>query len=252
MIEISNLSCGYGCGDVLKNIDLNINSGERVCILGPNGCGKSTLLKAIAGIIGYSGSLKLDNKEIKACSRRNLSEKIAVFSQVQSVYFSYSVYDTVAMGRYLKSGGLFHNKSNERDAVMQWLNKLGLKEIMDKSVTELSGGQLQRVLLARTFAQDPQLLLLDEPTNHLDISYQMELCGLIKEWSEEDSLRTVIGVVHELNIIPRLFDRTVLMSNGSIYADGQTASVLKGQALSKVYKANVGEFMKSAGRFWLD
>lgn len=252
MVDITGLSCGYGGCDVLKGIDLKILAGERVCILGPNGCGKSTLLKAVSGIIGYKGSAKLDSKEIKAYSRRELSKKIAVFSQLQNVYFSYSVYDTVAMGRYLKSGGLFGNRSSDSKAVMPWLERLGLKDIMDKPVTELSGGQLQRVLLARTFVQEPQLLLLDEPTNHLDISYQMELAELIKEWSNQSPERTVVGVIHELSLIPKLFERTVLMDGGKIAADGETAAILKGSQLSSTYKADVAGFMRETGRFWLD
>lgn len=252
MVEITGLSCGYGSGDVLKGIDLKVRKGERICISGPNGCGKSTLLKAISGIIGYRGSIRLDSKEISAYSRRELAQKIAVFSQIQTVSFSYSVYDTIAMGRYLKSGGLFHERKGERETVLRWLEKLGLLEIKDKPVTELSGGQLQRVMLARAFAQEPKLILLDEPTNHLDISYQMELCGLIKGWSDEADDRTVIGVVHELSLIPRLFERTVLMESGSIIADGETAAVLKSPALSKAYNADVGGFMRDTGRFWLD
>lgn len=252
MIDIKNLSCGYGSVDVIKNIDLFIRDGERLCILGPNGCGKSTLIKTICGIISYKGSLKLDDKEIKSYKRSELSGKIAVLSQVQSIFFSYTVYDTVAMGRYAKSKGLFYDKAAERKTVTKWIDKLGLGDISDKPVTELSGGQLQRTLLARAFAQEPKIILLDEPTNHLDISYQIELCELISDWLAEDKSRTVIGVIHELNLIPRLFERTVLMDNGRIYKSGDTASVLKSQALAEVYKADVCGFMRDTGQFWLD
>ena len=250
MLEINDLSCGYGSKDVVKEISMSVHDGERLCVLGPNGCGKTTLMSALSGIIPYKGSARLYGKEIREYSRRELSGLVAMFSQLSYVQFGYTVYDTVAMGRYLKSKGRLGITTEDKKAAGEYIGRLGLSEISDKPVTELSGGQLQRVLLARAFAQEPKLLILDEPLNHLDISYQIALVELIKDWLSQDKTRTVVGVVHELNICPMLFDRAVLISEGRKTADGSVEGVLKGDELAKVYGTDVRTHMRRSLMFW--
>lgn len=250
MLEITNLSCGYGSGDIVKSFGMTVHEGEKLCILGPNGCGKTTLLRAISGMLAYNGSAKINGQEISSMSRRELSGKVAMFSQISSVYFGYTVYDTVAMGRYLKQKGAFSESRKDSQATLSCLERLGLLSIKDKPITELSGGQLQRTMLARTFNQEPQIILLDEPTNHLDISAQISLIKLIKEWAAEDNRRSVVGVIHEISLIPMLFERTVLMSNGEKLADGDTAKVLKSSELATAYGADVAGFMQDCYKFW--
>lgn len=254
MLEIKNMSCGYGGKDIVKNISFTVSDGEKLCILGPNGCGKTTVLRALSGMIPYSGSIKLRGKELKSLSRRKISEALAMLSQLSSANYSYSVYDAVLMGRYLKQkgmSGIFKSSASDKEAVDNCLKRLGLLKIRDKSVTELSGGQLQRVFLARALVQEPSVLILDEPTNHLDISYQLALINLINSWTAEKQNRTVIGVIHELNLCPELFDRAVLLSDGEIVLNGKTADVLKSGELSAVYGADIAGHMRKSGEFWL-
>ncbi len=250
MLEITNLSCGYGSGDILKSFCMTVHEGEKLCILGPNGCGKTTLLRAISGMLAYNGSAKIDGREISSMSRRELSGRVALFSQISSVYFGYTVYDTVAMGRYLKQKGAFSESGKDSQATLSCLERLGLSDIKDKPITELSGGQLQRTMLARAFNQEPQIILLDEPTNHLDISAQISLIRLIKEWAAEDKRRSVVGVIHEISLIPMLFERTILMLSGEKLADGGTEQVLKSEELGKAYGADVAGFMQDCYAFW--
>ncbi len=250
MLEITNLSCGYGSGDILKSFCMTVREGEKLCILGPNGCGKTTLLRAISGMLAYNGSAKIDGREISAMSRRELSGRVALFSQISSVYFGYTVYDTVAMGRYLKQKGAFSESGKDSQATLSCLERLGLSDIKDKPITELSGGQLQRTMLARAFNQEPQIILLDEPTNHLDISAQISLIRLIKEWAAEDKRRSVVGVIHEISLIPMLFGRTILMNGGEKLADGGTEQVLKSEELAEAYGADVKGFMQDCYEFW--
>ena len=250
MLELTNLSCGYGGTDIVKRFDMTVRKGEKLCILGPNGCGKTTLLRAVSGMLPYKGSARIDGQEISSLSRRELSGSVALFSQIPSVYFGYTVYDTVAMGRYLKQRGAFCESKQDREATLSCLERLGLADIRDKPITDLSGGQLQRTMLARTFNQQPQIILLDEPTNHLDISAQLSLIRLINDWAAEDKRRSVIGVVHEISLIPMLFERTVLMSGGERVLDGETPKVLKSPELACVYGADIKAFMQACYEYW--
>ncbi len=249
MLDVNNLSCGYNGVDVVKNINFTLNPNERLCIIGPNGCGKSTLLKALSGLLDYRGSAKLDGFEISKLKRRELSQKVALFSQFSSVYFSYSVYDTVAMGRYLKSKSIFGNTKDDESAVMSCLEKLSILDIKDKPITELSGGQLQRVLLARVLAQDPDIILLDEPTNHLDIAHQRALLSIIDDFSKQEN-KAVIGVIHDLSLTPMLFERAILMDNGELILDGDIRSVLKSNEISRAYNTDITSHMRESLKFW--
>ena len=183
MIEVKNIYCGYDNKKIIKDLSFNVNNGENLCIVGPNGCGKSTLLKSIANIIEYEGSVKIDNKEVSSFSRIDLAKKVALMSQTSQIYFPYTVYDTVSLGRYAYSKGVFSKLSlTDKRIIVDSMKKVGIYELKDKLITELSGGQLQRVFLAKIFAQDPDIILLDEPTNHLDFKNQIDLLENLNEW----------------------------------------------------------------------
>ena len=183
MIEVKNIYCGYENKKIIKDLSFNVNNGENLCIVGPNGCGKSTLLKSIANIIEYEGSVKIDNKEVSSFSRIDLAKKVALMSQTSQIYFPYTVYDTVSLGRYAYSKGAFSKLSlTDKRIIVDSMKKVGIYELKDKLITELSGGQLQRVFLAKIFAQDPDIILLDEPTNHLDFKNQIDLLENLNEW----------------------------------------------------------------------
>jgi len=177
MLSVENLSCGYDGVDVISNINFSVNYGEKLCIIGPNGCGKTTLLRAICNLMNYKGSVALDKKDISKMKRKEISSSIALMTQLTSIYFSYSVYETVALGRYLAfSKKIFTEETKtDKEIILSSLENVGLIDIKDKPITELSGGQLQRVFLARVFVQEPKIILLDEPTNHLDLKHQLEL-----------------------------------------------------------------------------
>lgn len=260
MLEVENMSCGYGGTDIVKNISFTAGCGEKIAILGPNGCGKSTVLRSLSGIITHKGEIRLDGVEIGRLSRHELSEKVSLFSQISSVYYSYSVYDTVEMGRYQINSqkkslsGIFGSESDKTDAIAveKYLRSMGLWELRDRLITELSGGQLQRVMLARSFVQEPKLLLLDEPTNHLDISHQLALIEHLKTWTSESDDRLLIGVFHDLNLVPALFERVILINDGVILADGRTSEILKSDVISRAYGADILSCMRKNCEFWCD
>ncbi len=200
MLEVKKLRAGYSagaikdCDDVIRNINFRVEKGECLCVLGPNGCGKSTLLKSIAGILDYHGSVLVDGNDISAIPRKELARKIALLGQNMQVFFPYTVYETVSMGRYAYSRGILKNLSaQDKTIINDILKKLDLWEIKERMIDELSGGTLQRVFLAKTMAQTPRLILLDEPANHLDLKHQIALLDYLKSWVKENNT-SLIGV----------------------------------------------------------
>ena len=251
MLKINNLSCGYGKEIIIKNINFSAHSGGKICIIGPNGCGKTTLLRALSGLLDYSGEVLLNNIDIKKLSRKKISKSIAMMSQISEVHFSFSVYETVSLGRYAHTGKkLFpENHYSHNDIVFECLKKVGLLDIKDKLITELSGGQLQRVYLARVFAQQPEIILLDEPTNHLDIKHQIELIEYLKEWAN-DKNKIVISVMHDINLAMQLADKIILMDNGEIVFIGTIDEIKNSDILEKAYNTDIKSFMKKSLSVW--
>ena len=250
MLEVKELYCGYDEADIIKNVSFKVNNGENLCIVGPNGCGKSTLLKSLANIIEYRGSIKIDGEEVKSFSRKKLSTKVALMSQISQVYFSYTVYEAVSLGRYAHSNSIFNSLSKkDKEIILDSIEKVGLLEIKDKYINELSGGQLQRVFLARTFAQDPEIILLDEPTNHLDLKYQIELLKHLSIWAKENN-KIVIAVLHDLNLVHYFSDNVCLVDKGQIVDYGKSVEVFNRSNLKDVYKIDVAKFMLEVFEKW--
>lgn len=250
MLQVEHLSCGYGDIPVVKDVSFHVDEGQRLCILGPNGCGKTTLLRGIMGILPARGNVIVCGEPFTGMPSREKAKRIALMSQMSSIYFAYTVYETVMQGRYAhqRRSALFgENKEDER-IVRESLERTGMLEYKDRLITELSGGQLQRVFLARIFAQDPQVILLDEPTNHLDLKYQVELIESLKEWVQREA-RCVVGVLHDINLALSFADTVLLMEEGSVKAfeksEGFDLSLL-----DHIYQTDVRKFMREAFRRW--
>ena len=250
LLEVKNLCCGYDGNEVIHNLSFNINRGENISIIGPNGCGKSTVLKALANLIEYKGEIKLDGVEIRNIKRKDLAKKVALMSQNSEVYFSYTVFETVSLGRYAHMDGIFSSLTKkDRYIVLKCIESVGLLNEKDRLINELSGGQLQRVYLARAFAQDPEILLLDEPTNHLDLKYQIEMLEYLNKWSKENN-KIVIAVLHDLNLVQTFGEKVVMMTYGKIATAGNAREVLNGDKLKEVYGIDVKTFMIEALEKW--
>ena len=230
---------------VLDGVNIRINEGESVCILGSNGSGKSTLLKAIIGIIPYEGEVKINGKDIKGMSRREIATNVAVMTQLSQVYFSYSVMETVLLGRYLHIPHFF-GKPNEKDMEIcrNALRKVGMEKLADRQIGSLSGGELQRVFLARTFAQEAPILLLDEPTNHLDLKVVSELSEHLNEWRREPG-HTLIGVYHDISLALKLSDRGIFIKNGRVIGEEKTENILTSDIIKETYDFDVYNYLKS-------
>lgn len=250
ILTLRDVYAGYGGRDIVRGVSLTVDSGERFCILGPNGCGKTTLLRAIAGLLPARGEVLLDGKPIARMKRREIASHVALLSQLSQVYFSYSVFDTVMLGRYLHLRGALRTPSREdRDCVRRCLETVGLWEAREAMIDTLSGGQLQRVFLARTLAQEPSLILLDEPTNHLDLKYQAELMESLRDWASRGG-RAVVGVLHDFNLALGFADRMLLMSQGEAVACGSAREALRPERLQEVFGIDVAAYMKRALARW--
>jgi iron complex transport system ATP-binding protein len=250
MLKVRNLYCGYDGKDVIKDFNIDITRGQNVSIVGPNGCGKSTLLKAMVSLIDYKGNIFLDGKEVKSIKRKELAKKVALMSQNSQIYFPYTVYETVALGRYAHIDGVFARLSKkDEEIILNCLSNVGILDLKDKLINELSGGQLQRVYLARVFAQEPDVILLDEPTNHLDLKCQIEILEHINKWTKENQ-KTVIGVLHDLNLVQMFSDDVIMLSEGYIVSKGRTKDVLSEDKLKEVYGVDIKKFMINALEKW--
>jgi iron complex transport system ATP-binding protein len=254
MLTIKKVSAGYSGKQVLFDVSFSLNFGQCLSIIGPNGCGKTTLLKCIARLMDFDGGISLSGEELGAMKRLLLASKVAIMSQLNVMYFPYSVYDTVMLGRFSHiKPGLFAGKPRERDikAVNESIKAVGLTELADRQINTLSGGQLQRVFLARVLAQNPQIILLDEPTNHLDLKHQLELVDYMKKWvSDDKEKRAVIGVFHDINIALRLTKNVLLMDSGKIGRMGDFSEIADDEFLQNLFGVNVISYMSENAKMW--
>ena len=251
MLHIEHVSYGYEQTLAINDISLHIADGENICIVGPNGCGKSTLLKAITGLVDYSGRICIGDKDLKKFKRKEVANTIAFMSQVTSVYFPYTVFETVMLGRYSKyKPSVFSSYTKDDTAyVNDCLQAVNIYHLKDRPITELSGGELQRVFLAKAFAQDPQIILLDEPTNHLDLKNQIELIEYLKKWSH-NSDKIVIAVLHDINLALTFAEKILLLSNGQQVAYDSKDVILKSNHFNEVYGLNVKKYMLASYEQW--
>ena len=179
-----------------------------------------------------------------------LAKKVGLMSQISQLYFPYTVYDTVALGRYAYTKGPFSRLSKEdKEIIIDSMKKVGIYELKDKIITELSGGQLQRVFLARVFAQNPDIILLDEPTNHLDFKHQIELLENLDDWVKKNN-KIVVGVLHDLNLVQHFADKVLILKQGEIVDYGLPEVVLNGCKLNEVYEIDIKNFMKNILKKW--
>ncbi|WP_413380389.1 heme ABC transporter ATP-binding protein [Alkalihalobacillus sp. 1P02AB] len=240
MLKVEQVSVQYHKKKVVNNISFAIPKGEFFGIVGPNGSGKSTLMNAINGSLKLTqGSITLHGKNISSYHSKELARLVAVLPQMSELSFHYDVREIVSLGRYPYQKGWLQQLTKEDELVIeQALIDTNTKAFQHKLLHTLSGGECQRVLLARALAQQPEVLLLDEPTNHLDLSHQMSLLGALKNWTEETGL-TVIAVLHDLNLASLYCDRLLLMDNGCEVDLAETNRVMNETQLKKVYNASI-------------
>jgi iron complex transport system ATP-binding protein len=242
LLAIHQLSAGYPTRTVLSNFSLALQPGEILALIGPNGAGKTTLLKALTGIVAvHTGSIRLMGEEMLHLSWTERARRVAVVPQARQLPEGFDVFDTVLMGRtpYL---GLLGRPSESDYARTRWaLERTDTLRLSERRLEALSGGEQQRVLLARALAQDTPLLLLDEPTAHLDLHHQANILNLLRELVSERVLGVLL-VLHDLNLAALYAHRVALMVDGKLQALGAPADVLTPEHLLESYQSDLHVF----------
>jgi iron complex transport system ATP-binding protein len=234
MIQIKNISFSYAGNEVLKDISFNVESGECVGILGNNGAGKSTLITCLNKIhTPKTGKIYINNQDVLKMGRLETARRISYVAQKNELS-QMTVFDCVLLGRkpYIK-WSLSQEDINLCDSMIE---QIGLTKFKLRYINELSGGELQKVMLARAFVQQPQLLLLDEPTSNLDPKNQYEMLALVRRMTQEKNISALI-VIHDLNLALRYCDKFVFIKEGVVYRYGD-ASIITGEMIFDVYGIN--------------
>jgi iron complex transport system ATP-binding protein len=235
MLKVDNLCYGVEQKEIISNICLEIDKGEFVGLIGPNGSGKSTLLKNIYKVLKpLGGTAYLKGKSILEMSNKEAAQEIAVVAQENNTGFDFSVNEIVLMGRHPYKR-LFERETREDEEIVERaLKRVGMDLMAERSFISLSGGEKQRVLIARALVQDTEFLILDEPTNHLDIGYQINIMDLIKNLEI-----TTFAAIHDLNIAALYCDRLIVLNDGVIITSGVPNEVLTFELIKDLFGIEV-------------
>jgi len=236
-LNAGNLSAGYSMLEIVKSVSCSFTTGTFTGIIGPNGSGKTTLLRAFSRVLPSSGILELDGKPVFDFTPAELGMALGFVPQDEARPFSYTVMQVVLMARYARTSRFSSLTPADYDRCHAVLEETGIAHLKDRSIRALSGGEWQRVLIARALAQDTKVLLLDEPTSHLDLSHQSDALSLMKGLAGTGS--TIIGVFHDLNLAALYCDRLIMIREGSLVADGTPDEVLTPEKIREVYGAEV-------------
>jgi len=239
-ISAADVSLTYSNGiRALDAVSLNVAHGEFLAVIGPNGSGKSTLLRALSGLQAIeAGSISLEGQALAALDAPERARRVALVPQSLEVLPGYSVSDFVLHGRYAHLSGWRLFSKHDRDVARECLARVGAANFLDRAMNEMSGGERQRVLIARALAQESRTILLDEPTSALDLKHQLVVYRLIFEM-HRNAGRTIVVVTHDLNLASQFADRLVLMLNGKIVSDGTPENVLRRDVLETVYGSDL-------------
>jgi iron complex transport system ATP-binding protein len=236
LINVSQLSWQIENKYILKNINFEVCKGEVIGIIGPNGAGKTSLLRCltnqtnILNDTNLRGSVYLNNRNLTSYSSKQIAKHFAVVMQKNETIFALSVNDVMKMGLLPHKSLFAFDTDHDKAQIVLALDKVGLKHAVNHQFNELSGGEQQRVLIARSIVQSSQVLILDEPTTHLDVFYQHQVLQLVKQLN-----LTVIMTVHDLNLASLYCQRLLLLHHGQLLTDGSPTEVLNTLQLQEVF-----------------
>ena len=247
MIELRELAIGFDGTEAVRGVSLEVAADEWTMLIGPNGAGKTSVLRALCGLIPYEGDAYLGGREVRALGRRELARLVAFVPQNPVTPPELTVAEYVLLGRTPHLGYLASEGRHDRQAAARALERLDLLSFVERSLGSLSGGELQRAVLARALAQEASILLLDEPTTSLDLGRQQQVLELV------DALRgdglTVVSTMHDLTLAGQYADRLVLLDRGAIVAEGPPVEVLSPANLAAYYGASVRVVSDEEGTF---
>lgn len=237
-LDVEGLVVRLGDQEILRDLAFDVTAGSWVCAIGPNGAGKTTLLHAVAGLVPFEGRVGLWGRELGTYPRRERARLVALVPQQPVIPEGVTVEGYVLLGRTPHLGVLGTETRTDLAAVDRWIERLELTWAKERRLDTLSGGELQRVVLARALAQEAPLLLLDEPTTGLDLGHQIRVLELVDELRREHGL-TVVSTMHDLTLAGRFADRFALLSQGRLVSKGARADVLDAAVIAEHFGANV-------------
>jgi len=239
MLEIENISIGFGVREVLRDVSFALLEGEIIALLGPNGAGKTTLIRAMNGTLPVQrGEIVISRKRLSEISRREIARHIAVVAQENETKFPVSVLQFVLSGRFVHGNAFGWETENDIEIARRALADCELDDLADRLMNELSGGERQRVVLARALATGAQTLLLDEPTANLDIAHQAMMFRLVRERCKTSNASAVV-ITHDLNLAAAFADRVLLLKDGKMFAIGPPRDVLTEENIAAVFGVKV-------------
>lgn len=239
MLTVTSLTVAYGPKVALNDLSLEVSRGEILALIGPNGAGKTTLIRAVSGTLPIqSGHVSVNEQDLSRMTTSQRARVMAVVPQARQLGGAYTVEQAVMMGRTAYMSWLGRESESDRSAVRLALQQTHLVEFMQRSIAQLSGGEQQRVLLARALAQSTPVLLLDEPTNHLDLQHQASLLSLVKKLTEEKELSVMIAM-HDLNLVSFFADKVALLVNGELKRFGTPSEVIQAEHINAAYQTSV-------------
>ncbi len=236
-IEVDNVSLAYGKTVVMRDLTFQVSPGEMVGLIGPNGSGKSTIIKALSHIMRpVTGKILIDGNDIARIPRGELARLLGVVPQMPLLPSSFTAFEIVLMGRNPHLGLFQYEGIKDMEITWEAMEKTATRSLAERRIGELSGGEIQRIVIARVLAQEPKSILLDEPTANLDINHQLEILDLIKSLCRENSLAVVI-TLHDLNLAAQYCDRLILINQGTVHSQGTPVEVINSKNIKEVYGA---------------
>ena len=238
LLSVDGVECRYGSVKILENVNFTVNEGDFVGIVGPNGSGKTTLLKSISRTLKpYTGTILLDKTDVYSIKSIELAKQMAIVPQESNIGFSFTALDIVLMGRNPHMKRFQMESESDLNIVRKAMNRTNTWHLADRPINEISGGEKQRVIIARALAQEPKVLLLDEPLTHLDMINQLEIMDLVKELCVKERL-IVLAVIHDLNLAARYCSSILLLKGAKIFAAGPVENVLTSENIKAVFRVD--------------
>lgn len=250
MMTLENVAITRNGRTLFRELSMSIEPGQWWMVCGPNGVGKTSLIHAISGQVDYQGKMTYKGQDLRRLSSKERAKEIAFLSQNQNLDLDYSLEELVSLGRYAhQKGWLKYLSAQDRAVIERVLRQIGLQAKANHPLKTLSGGEVQRALLAQVLAQEPNLLILDEPTNHLDLVYEESLFEFLESWLFEEG-HAIISVVHDLSLATRYGSHILLIDPKGRSLEGSKELVLTPDNLDLYYQMDVVAYMRDKNRYW--
>ncbi len=239
IILVQNIDFAYDGRAVLSDVSFSAGEGDFIGVVGPNGSGKTTLIKLLSRVLKpRSGKIEIAGEDISRIPNRRLARIAAVVPQETNVLFAYTVAEIVLMGRYPYLGALSFERGEDVAVAQEAMETTDVAQFADRLISQVSGGEKQRVVIARALAQEPRIMLLDEPTAFLDLKHQVEIYSVLQKLNREKRM-TILAVSHSLNLAAQFCRRIIMLDKGRIAADGTPSEVLTGENIERVFEVKV-------------